>query len=109
MNQLAPDPPSRPLYWVTSGICSAVQVGPSPLRPIILRSTIRPSMCMYTIESPFGDQTGAHDRPSFVRRRTSLPFRASRIATSVPSVLVFVTAIVAPVGRPGRLHVARAR
>ncbi len=98
MYQLAPDPPSRPLYWVTSGIWAVFQVGPSPLSPIILRSTMRPSMFMYTIESPFGDQTGAHERPSLVRRRTSVPLFASRIATSVPSELVLVTAIQRPSG-----------
>ena len=57
-----------------------------------------PSMCMYAIESPFGDQTGAQDRPSLVRRRISLPFLPSRIATSVPSELVLVTAIQRPSG-----------
>ena len=57
------------------------------------RSTIWPWMCRNAIESPSGDQTGAHDAPSSVRRSSSRPFEASRITRSLPKLLVFVAAM----------------
>jgi hypothetical protein len=48
---------------------------------------------MYAMASPLGDQTGAHDFSSLVSRKTSVPVFPSRIAMSVPRLLVLVTAI----------------
>jgi hypothetical protein len=48
--------------------------------------------------SPRGDQVGDQERPSFVRRRSSVPVRASRTTTSVPNGPVFVAARYRPSG-----------
>jgi hypothetical protein len=64
-----------------------------PSRTAILRSTIWPSMWKNAIASPFGDQVGAHEAPSVVRRRSSRPRTASRMTTSDPNALIRVAAM----------------
>ena len=102
------DSPSRPDTSVRAMTSSTVQSGAAPSSRTSLRSTIWPRMWRNAIASPTGDQTGAHDAPSLVRRSSSRPLAASRMTTSLPKLLCLVAAMYSAVGRARRLEVARA-
>src|SRR5204862_8243652 len=91
-NQAGRDSPSRPDTSVRAMTSLTVQFGAAPVSRTRSRSTICPLMWRNAIESPSGDQTGAHDDPSLVRRRISRPFDASRMTRSLPKLLVLVAA-----------------
>ena len=92
MNQAGREVPSSRLDSVRAMIWAVAYGVPGP-RTARSRSMPAPCACRNATAVPSGDQVGAKDPPSLVRRATSAPVEALRRTTSRPLPSVFSAAI----------------